>query len=241
MAGGSMVVSVHDVAPPLIEEVRHVLEALDAVGARPRVLKVIPNMDGRHDIRQNARFMELLAAEVDAGSEIVLHGYTHHAAGPLRGPALARLRARLFAGDVAEYLTLTSTQMMERLIDGRDILRAVGVNPHGFCPPGWLASPKLPALLKRCGFRYYLTMATLLYLPTERRLLTPWMGYIGADPLQERLVGLGGRLCAVIAPSLPVVKVFLHPQGAILSPDFARSVTLIARLLRTRRLVTYDA
>jgi predicted deacetylase len=219
--------------------VRHLLAALDAIGARPRVLKVVPNADGTRDVRDDPALVRVLAAEVAAGSEVVLHGYAHRVAGSLRGPWSTCLRARLFAGMAAECLTLDTTQMMERLFAGRQILQSVGVEPRGFCAPGWLAPPELPQLLKRCGFHYYVGMATLWDLGAGSSLRTPWLGYMGAGAMQEQLVGLGGRALLAMAPRVPVVKVFLHPQRAPHAQACQRILHVLARLLQERRPVTY--
>jgi predicted deacetylase len=234
-----VVVSVHDIASPLTSEVRHLLAALDAIGARPRVLKVVPNADGKRDLRDDPELVRVLAAEVAAGSEVVLHGYTHCVAGPLRGPWSTCLRAWLFAGTAAEFVTLDAAQMLERLSAGRQILRSVGLEPRGFCAPGWLAPPELPRLVRQCGFHYYVSMATLWDLTADRRLRTPWLGYMGAGAVQEQLVGLGGRALLAMDPRAPVVKVFLHPQGAGHARACDRILCLLARLLRERRPVTY--
>jgi predicted deacetylase len=239
--GGSLVVSIHDVAPPLLREVRYLLDMLDGIGARPRVLKVIPNLDGVHDGRADPAFVRLLAEEEAAGSEIVLHGYTHRAAGPARGPWGRRLRARLFAGPAAEFLSLDPRQTAERLVAGREALRAMGLQASGFCAPCWLAPPYLPRILRRCGFRYVVNMASVQDLQTDRRLWTPWFGYMGAGELQERLVGLGGWACAAVLSRMPALKVFFHPQGAIHSAACTRVVRRLAPLVSRRRLVTYAA
>ncbi len=236
---GRLVVAIHDVAPSTLGEVRYLLGALDDLGVRPRVLKVIPNADGRDDVRANPALLRLIAAEVAAGSEVLLHGYTHRAAAPLRGPWPARARARLFAGTAAEYLSLDAEEMRSRLIAGRQMLRESGCDPHGFCAPCWLAPPELPRLLRETGFSYYVTMATLLDLETGRRVPTPWLGYMGADTWQERLVGLGGRAIMSAARAMPLVKVFLHPQGAHSSPACAEVLRTLAGLARGRVPVTY--
>lgn len=238
---GRLVVAIHDVAPPWAEEVRYLLDVLDRIGVTRRVLKVIPDQDGSHDIRDDPAFMRLLAEEAAAGSEIVLHGYTHRVAGPLRGSRQARLRARLFAGDAAEFLTLDDAQMVERLTAGRRILYSGGLDPRGFCAPCWLAPAQLPRLLRRCGFRYCINMATIVDVTTGDRLWTPWIGYMGAGAGQERLVSMGGQVFASIAPAVPIVKVFFHPQGARDSAACARIVRVLARLACTRRLETYGS
>lgn len=234
-----LVVSIHDVAPSTIDDVRYLLGALDSIGARPRVLKVIPNAGGDQDVRGHQPLRDLLTAEVAAGSEVLLHGYTHRAAGPARGAWPTRARARLFGGTAAEFVTLDDAAMVNRLSDGRRVLTECGLVPRGFCAPCWLAPAHLPALLRRCGFAYYVTMMTLLDVATGRRVLTPWLGYMGAGRAQERLIGLGARLSLAAAPRLPVVKVFLHPQGAATSAACDRVLTTLARLSRERALTTF--
>jgi predicted deacetylase len=238
---GRLVVSVHDVSPVWAREVRYLLDALDRVGARPRVLKVIPNEGGSHDIRADAAFIRLLQEEIDAGSEVVLHGFTHTVAGAIQGRGVTAMRAQLFAGPVAEFVTLSEDQMRERLLRGREVLQSVGIRPRGFCAPGWLAAPALSRLLRQCGLDYNVTMLALHDVRSGRRWLTPWRGYMGADSMQERLIRLGGWACASLTPWSVGSKIFLHPQGAMASADCARVIRLIGKLARSHQLVTYGA
>src|SRR5579883_2030224 len=199
-----LVVSIHDVAPTFMEDVRYLLAALDAIEVRPRVLKVIPYFEQRDDIRADAAFGRLLASEAAAGSEVVLHGYAHRAA-------------------------------------GRAALQDLGLEARGFCAPAWLAPPRLPLLLKECGFHHYVQMLSLLDLATGHRHWTPWLGYMGAGEVQERLVGLGGGAWLAVDSALPVIKVFFHPQGARTSPACARALRVLARLVRERQPATFES
>ena len=62
-----MVVSVHDVAPGTLEEVRYLLRRLDAIGVGRRVLKVVPAAtDG--GLAGNPELLALLGEEVALGS-----------------------------------------------------------------------------------------------------------------------------------------------------------------------------
>jgi len=233
-----IVVSVHDVCPARSSEIVWLLERLDALGARPRVLKVIPaSPDG--PLLDYPAFVDLLRAEAAAGSEIVQHGYTHRASGPPRGPLLTRTLGWLFARQAAELLSLDAEALTARLAAGQRILRAAGLEVRGFCAPGWLAPPDLLGLLRRLGFRYYIGMSALIELEPIRRRWLPWFGYIGADPIQEHLVGLGGRLFLAVGARAPAVKVFLHPQDAPASAACRTTLDCLARLLRERRPTTY--
>lgn len=238
-AGGRVIVSIHDVAPSQAAGIRYLLDACDAIGARRRVLKVIPNHDGRGDLRDYPDFAAMLRREAAGGSEIVLHGYTHRAEGQIKGLSLTSLRARVFAPGVAEFATLNYSVMREHVLAGREILRDIGLNPTGFCAPGWLASGSITQLLRQCGIRYYISMLAVRDVVTGKYVRTPWRGYMGAGVTQERLVRLGGRACAVLGSATHVTKVFLHPQNAQQSADCAVIMRFLSTVVPHRQLVTY--
>ena len=234
-------------APTTLDDVHWILGRLDALGARPRVLKVIPAEDAGPKTasrRQPSpgippRVRELRAQEVAAGSEIVLHGYTHRRDGAIRGAWYDRARGRLFARESAEFLGLDAAAMRERLVRGRDRLASAGIPGGGFCAPGWLATGELVPLLAELGFRYDLRYASIRDLRTGCVRFVPAVGYMGADRLQETLIGAEAGLLMAAEPLLPALRVFLHPVRASTSPACRRTLRLIERLLRTRNPVTY--
>jgi predicted deacetylase len=245
MEGGSvgLVVSVHDIAPSTLPEVRWLLARLDELEVVPRVLKVIPRASEVEDVRRHPDLIALLGEEVARGSEIVLHGLTHRLPpeAVLGGRTVDRLRARCFAGSAAEFLGLDDRAAEEAVLEGRAILRAAGFEPLGFCAPGWLARPSLSAILRRVGFRYACWFGSVEDLRTGRRLRAPAWGYMGVGGVGEGLVGLEGQLVrSVWHPLLGgAARVFLHPQGAPRSRACAASLRAIGRLRRSLRPTTY--
>lgn len=229
-----LVVSVHDVSPETLEETRFLLSALDRINVKPRVLKVIPQ-----HLLDCAPLVDLLRTEQEAGSEIVQHGFSHRRAGPLRGPLRRRLRAALFARDVAEFLSLSAEETVSRIADGRDILQRAGLWASGFCAPAWLASAELHPVLRRAGFLYNVLMTGVVDLASNRRIVTGWIGYMGAGRRQEHLVGVADTINHVAAPLFRALKVFLHPQGAPDSVACRRILEGLPSLQRGRILVTY--
>ena len=236
-----LIVAVHDVAPSTLPEVRWLLARLDSAGVRRRVLKVVPGEPGAPD--ESRRELDaLVGSEAAAGSEIVLHGWTHRAEGPYRGGLLERARARAFAGRAAEFLALDPAEMRERLALGRAWLAARGLTPGGFCPPSWLWAPELPAIARREGFRYLVSLRGLADLRSGHRLGLAPIGYIGAGVGQEQLWRLGEaaiwRPLAALRRGGPR-RFFLHPQGASTSADCARVLRAIALAARTQQPGTY--
>lgn len=221
-------------APEWIDDVRFLFEALDRIRVSPRVLKVIPQ-----HLLATPELVHLLRQEQENGSEIVLHGYAHHSGDRWHGPWPRRLRARLFARHDAEFLSLPPGEMEARLVNGREILHRAGLSAAGFCAPGWLATSDLLPVLRGLGFRYDVRMTHLIDLKSQRRLWTDWIGYMGAGTVQERLVGIANRLNRLGARAFPVLKVFLHPQGARRSAACRRVLEQIPELMRERTLATY--
>ena len=238
---GLLVVSVHDVSPLHLAEVRWLLERLDGIGAHPRVLKVIPNEGGDSPIDRAPGVVALLREEVARGSEIVLHGHTHRTDGTFLGTPLDRLRARLFTAGSAEFLSLSRHGARARIEAGVALLDSVALRATGFCPPGWLAEPGLAAAVRQAGLRYFVTFLWLHDLQRRLRRAVPAVGYMGAGPSQERLVAVERLLVTAAASRLPAVRVFLHPHGASRSRACSAVLGSLERLMSERTPVTYAA
>ncbi|MCS7235122.1 MAG: DUF2334 domain-containing protein [Armatimonadota bacterium] len=233
-----VVVSVHDVAPPYLPGLRALLSELDRLQAFPRVLKVVPNLDGRFPLHRSAELVDLLRAEGAAGSEVVLHGYTHRTSGPLADGWTVRLRAAAFAPHDAEFVSVGPAEALRRLQAGLEELNRCGLRAYGFCAPGWLGARWLPELLRASGFRYHVTMGWLHDLVGSRRVWTPWFGSVGTGGVHELLVHVGGAAGAWAGRTRwGVVKAFFHPQRPTWAPQLER----LRRALRRRRPVTYAA
>jgi hypothetical protein len=230
-----LIVSVHDVGAANVDEVRWLLGRLDEAGIRPRVLKVVPSPGGD-------AVRELAASEWRAGSEIVLHGWTHRMDGRARGSAGDRLRAALFAAGSAEFLALDRAEMARRLAAGGGWLDEAGIPRGGFCPPAWLAVPGLRDALRGSGFSHLVTLRGVEDLLTGRRMTLPPTGYMGAGGAQEGVVRIGAALVARPLGRLldaPARRVFIHPERASSSRDCARVLREVERLARRHRPVTY--
>lgn len=227
-----VIVEVHDVSASRAEGVAAILTGLDRIGARPRVLLVVPA-----GLSDSSELVRLLTEEVAGGSEIVMHGFDHRARGRFAGRPLDVLRARLFSPADAEFLALDRDEAKRRLLEGRAQLARLGLDVEGFCAPGWLEPPWLPRLLRELDFRYDVGMSVLrdLRRGTSRRL--PWVGEVGAGRAHEALVALGGAAAKLVAGQAPL-KVFFHARHE--ATVDARVLTILERELRRRRSVCYS-
>jgi predicted deacetylase len=148
-------VSIHDIAPGTAPQTSRWLEALDSRGI-PSTLLLVPGPWRGPSLVSDARLAEDMLDAQDRGHELALHGFYHvatHGSGPLWRRGVAQVMAR----GAAEFATLSEGEARARIKAGLEELADVGIEPVGFHPPGWIASPEAVNALRRSGLRYYST------------------------------------------------------------------------------------
>jgi predicted deacetylase len=243
MEGRRLIICLHDVAPPFLEEIRSQIEVLHAAGANRLVLKVVPNWHGTHPLGTSTELIALLREEMRRCGQVVLHGLEHRPRAPFRGSLAARTRARLFAPGAAEFLAMDATEMTGALQEGIAVLAAAGLGrPTTFCAPAWLLPREGEPVLRAAGFRLLTGMLSVTDLASGRRRPLPGWGYMGAAGPQEWGVQLMNRAIRPAAfPRAPVVRIYLHPQGSRMSAVHRWVLDDIRRLLGAGWIAsTYD-
>lgn len=148
-----LVVSIHDVAPATAAETRSWLADLDGLGVRATLL-IVPGPWRAPALSDAPEYGAELRRAAEAGHELALHGW-RHAAQPGTGTRSRRLTGGLVARGAGEFWTLDAAEARDRIERGLDVLRVAGIEPEGFVPPGYLASPGTREALKACGLRYW--------------------------------------------------------------------------------------
>ena len=241
-----VIVSLHDVAPPFEAAIRLQVEMLAAIGVRRVVFKVVPNWHGVNPLQKSPSLISFLQAQIEAGSQLVLHGYRHQPLSqrPLQGPWLMRLRGHLFANDAAEFLTLSTGEAENALERGLVCFDQAGLpRPTMFCPPGWLYNEATKAALRRTGMRCLVGMFALHDMRERQRIWTPGVGYMGASPGQELGVQmLNGIVRQSALRVASVAKVYLHPQRDPSGPIVHDRLTELAKMIGQEgwQPATYD-
>ena len=82
----TLLVSIHDVAPPNLAAVQRLWKLCRDAGVVPALL-VVPDWHGTAPIERDAAFLSWLRGAASEGAEIILHGERHDEAG--RSRALA--------------------------------------------------------------------------------------------------------------------------------------------------------
>lgn len=147
-----LVVSIHDVAPATAAETRGWLADLAGLGV-PAVLLVVPGPWRGPGLAEEPEFGAELRRAAEAGHELALHGWSHTA--QPGGGRSRRWSGQIAARGAGEFWALDESEARARIDLGLGTLRAAGIEPQGFVPPGYLASPGTWTALAASGLRYW--------------------------------------------------------------------------------------
>lgn len=150
------ILELHDVTPRFSDEVTAMLRLADELGAGEPVILWTPHWPGREDKGPDRRFAEFIAARA---GEIVLHGYTHHAAGSVWH--------KLLYGEPAasEFKNLKKEEAYRLLKKGKSQLEDwSGKAVDWFCAPRWHYGKGTVTALQELGFSGYFEKNRLVFL-----------------------------------------------------------------------------
>ena len=142
-----LAVSIHDVSPHTWQDTDAILKRLDAIGIANRILLVIPNFRGEHPIDEaDPQFIDWLKS-CQEKDEICLHGHQHQATEISGGP-IARLMATIYTNREGEFYQLNRSEIENKLEDGLQKFKLLGLDSSGFIAPAWLLSPQAVSVLQ---------------------------------------------------------------------------------------------
>jgi len=233
-------IAVHDVAPATWPQCARLLNLVDALGAPPLTLLVVPDWHAQGRIDAAPEFRRAIDARIARGDEVALHGYFHRDDAPAPHSPAAWLRRRVLTAGEGEFAALDADTAESRLHAGLDLLRRQGWAVDGFVPPAWLASAATRRALQRTDLRWTSTHTALLALDrgSEQRIAAPCLT---ASPrsrwrraASRVFLHAGLRLTA----RAPLVRVGLHPADADHDELLACWREVLTALLAVRRAAT---
>lgn len=233
----AMIVSLHDVSPHTWADYRPLLAALDDLPDLRLTQLLVPDFHGHGRIDASAEFCRQMDRRVEAGDELVLHGYRHCDEGPPPRTPGAFLRRRILTHE-AEFASLDREQAARRLNEGRSLFRRCGWPLEGFVPPGWQMNETAARLVAEQGFRWTADGGALYRLPEWQRLPVPTLVWSARSAWRR------GVFHAVNATRLwrwqhaPVIRLALHPVDLRHRRSFAFWLRTIRLLHGRRRVLT---
>ena len=233
---------VHDAAPATWPECEALLQMLDAMGASPVTILVVPHYHYRDPITKNARFIAALDARLARGDELALHGFHHRDDEPPPRTLRGFVERRLLTRAEGEFAALNEPAAAWRIAHGIEAFRTLHWPLHGFVPPAWLLGPASRAAIERCGypFRYVSSRGGLYRLPQWRFVRTANLCYSPDAAWRRALSQALIRTELFRAQQRSLLRISLHPQDMRHAAVVAHWRALIAQALDERTPITKE-
>lgn len=205
----TVLVTIHDVAPPMMPKVRRLWELCAARGVRPGLL-VVPDWHGAWPIEQDADCVAWTRARAAEGAEIFLHGSRHDEVGVPRGLG-DHLRALGRTNREGEFLTLRHDRARALIDAGLARLRALRLNPIGFVPPAWLARPDTHTAVRDAGLAVSEDDGTIYAFAAGRTIASPVVRWSSRGAFRAYGSLVQAQLRWTLQRGSGVVRIALHP------------------------------
>jgi predicted deacetylase len=205
----TVLLSLHDVAPPFERQLRELWLMCVSRGARPALL-VVPNWHGEHPLHRSGRFVDWLFARVDQGARVLLHGERHDEVGTVRR-AGDEWRALGRTAREGEFLTLDYAEASARIGRGLEVLARCGLSPVGFVPPAWLARAAAREAARDAGLALFEDASRIYWLREGRAERVPAVRWSARSRWRADLSALVSEARWVTQGQAPLVRLALHP------------------------------
>ena len=234
-------IAIHDVAPATWPACERLLALVDAIGAPPLTLLVVPDWHRCGPIDADPAFRRAIDARVARGDELALHGLVHlDEAGPPHG-VLDRLRRRVLTAGEGEFAALDEAEASARIDAGLQRFARCGWSAQGFVPPAWLAGDGARTALARTALRWTSTHGTLEDVRRRWRLAAPALGASARSSWRRRASRAWLPLAARAWQAAPLLRVALHPADATHADLIDGWRRVLAALLARREALTKSA
>jgi predicted deacetylase len=235
-----LAIELHDVAPATWAECATVLRMLDEVGATNLSLLVVPRFHDLGASSDDPVFVGALAARLERGDELLLHGLVHRDDEPPPRSLRGFVQRRVMTRAEGEFAALDESDAAERLAAGIAMFDALGWPLHGFVPPAWMLSPGARRALTSRGdrLRYVSMRGGRHRLPDWRFAPSANLCYSPDRPWRRAMSRALIRRELRRAESLPMLRLSIHPQDAREPVVMRHWRTLVEDALLDRRPVT---
>ena len=228
-------VSLHDVAPATWSRCETLLAALAQVAPVPHTLLVVPDYHRRGD-GLPPWYRAALAARLEAGDELALHGLFHLDDAPAPASLRDWLRRRVLTCGEGEFAALARDEAAARLRAGEAWFRHAGWSLHGFIAPAWLLGPGAWQALDHSPFTYTTTHRHFHLLRPRHAVAAPCIVYSPRSRWRRALSQ--ARNASLAQRGAPLARLALHPDDALHPAVVRQAQRLLERLLRERIAMT---
>jgi len=230
----SLLLVLHDVAPPTWADYLGFVEAVDTLGV-PITWLVVPDFHQHNDLDAYPEFRQMLTRRVARGDELVLHGYYHCDEGPTPDNPRDWFMRRIYTHE-GEFYSLSRDAALARLRRGIQVFERYNWPLEGFVAPAWLMSEGTRQALRELPLRYTSGPQHLYRLPDFTAIEAPGLVWSARSAWRRGASRLVSDYKKQRWRQAPVIRLGLHPVD--MQHAFSRRYWLqtLKRLLDTGRV-----
>ena len=228
MAGRSLVVSLHDVAPATWDVTRKIIAELKQHGIRVCSLLVVPDYHHTGSSLQNSPFASWLRELQTDGHEIVIHGYFHERPRTVGESLVNQFLTRIYTQDEGEFFDLGYDEARRRISLAREEFAEAGLKPHGFVAPAWLLGPEAERAARDAGMEYTTRLGSVRDLLSGDTFHARSLVYSVRNAWRRQASLCWNAMVALLAPRGSLVRLSVHPVDythAVIWNQICRFVT----------------
>ncbi|UVK97632.1 DUF2334 domain-containing protein [Pseudomonas sp. B21-048] len=231
----SLLLVLHDVAPPTWPDYQAFVEAVDALGEVPITWLVVPNFHKHNDLDAHPPFRRLLSRRVARGDELALHGYFHCDEGPIPITPRDWFMRRIYTHE-GEFYNLSQEAALTRLSAGIEMFHRYHWPLEGFVAPAWLMSEGTCQALRQLPLRYTSDAQHLYRLPDFTAIDAPSLVWSARSAWRRGLSKIISDQREQRWRQAPIIRLGLHPVD--MRHEFSRHYWLqtLKRLLDEGRV-----
>lgn len=238
---GSLVVSVHDVAPSSRETNEKIISELSRRGVTACSLLVVPNYHHAGSITDDRELGIWLRELEGRGHEIVIHGYYHERPRRERESVREKLMTRFYTQDEGEFYDLGYDEAFRRITRAREDFAALGLSPRGFIAPAWLLSSEGERAAIDGGMEYTTRLGSVRDLRSGKDFSAASLVYSVRDRWRRTASLAWNSTLFLVANQQPLLRLSIHPLDYQYPEIWAQIGRFIDRVLPGRSPTTYAA
>jgi uncharacterized protein len=238
---GTLVVSVHDIAPFSREITEKIVSELSRLGVTVCSLLVVPNYHHAGSITADRELGIWLREREGRGDEIVIHGYFHERARPEHESLPGKIITRIYTRDEGEFYDLGYEEALDRIREAREDLATVGLSPRGFIAPAWLLSAEAERAAIDAGMEYTTRIGSVRDLRSQKDFLARSLVYSARNPWRRTTSLAWNATLFLAAIQQPLVRLSIHPADYEYPEIWKQILRFLDRLLPGRNVTTYAA
>lgn len=235
MNAPSLLLVLHDVAPPTWVDYQPFVEAVDALGTVPITWLVVPDFHKCNALQAHPEFRHRLDKRLARGDELALHGYFHCDDGPLASNPRDWFMRRIYTHE-GEFYSLSREAALTRLRAGIEMFHRYQWPLQGFVAPAWLMSEGTRQALRQLPLAYTSDAQHLYRLPDFSTVDAPGLVWSARSAWRRGLSKLVSDQLEQRWQQAPVIRLGLHPVD--MRHEFSRTYWLntLRRLLDEGRV-----